>query len=116
MPKITIYHNPRCSKSRQALTLLQEKKYHPEVIEYLKFPPTVKELTKLLRQLGIKPRELLRTSEPIYKELNLANNQLTDKELIEILSENPILIERPIVIVDDEAIIARPPEKLLDLL
>lgn len=116
MTKTIIYHNPRCSKSRQALAILQEHLTNPQVIEYLKTPPTAKELATLLAQMSMTPRDLLRKGEPLYRDLGLAKSTLTDKEIIAIMVENPILIERPIVIVNNKAIVARPPEKVLELL
>lgn len=116
MEKITIYHNPRCSKSRQALEILQQHKKNPQVIEYLKNPPSTKELSRVLSLLAMTPRDLLRKNEELYRSLNLSNPQLTDKELLQIMAENPILIERPIVIVNEKAVLARPPEKILDIL
>lgn len=116
MEKITIYHNPRCSKSRQVLDLLKEHHKQPEIIEYLKTPPSVKQLTQLLRQLNMKPRELMRKGEEVYRTLDLNNPKHNDNDLIETMAKNPILIERPIVVVNDRAILARPPEKVMELL
>jgi arsenate reductase len=116
MKKITIYHNPRCSKSRQALQLLLDHQQQPSVIEYLKQPPSVKDLTMLLQLLTMNARDILRRNEPLYKTLQLDNPKLKERELIQILADNPILIERPIVVVDKQAVIARPPEKVLELL
>ncbi len=116
MEKITIYHNPRCSKSRQALELLKLRQKNPKVIEYLKNPPSPEELDKVLSLLEMTPRDLLRKNEELYRTLNLSNPQLTDKELLQIMTENPILIERPIVIVNKKAVVARPPEKVLDII
>lgn len=116
MEKVTIYHNPRCSKSRQALELLQQHHKAPTIIEYLKTPPSSKELARIIKLLGIKPRELLRTNEEVYRSLKLKDTKLSDAELVAIMSEHPILIERPIVIINDQAVIGRPPEKILELL
>lgn len=113
---ITLYHNPRCSKSREALSLLREQGLEPEVILYLENPPTVKELKTLLSQLGISARDLLRKSEDAYKELGLANITLSESALIKAMVENPKLIERPIAVKDGKAIIGRPPENVLQLL
>ena len=113
---ITIYHNPRCSKSRQTLQLLQAAGRQPVVIEYLKTPPTVDELAGILKLLGMKPRELIRDREEKYIELGLNTSGLDDTRLIEIMVANPVLIERPIVIVDGRAAIGRPPEAVLDII
>ncbi len=114
--KVTIYHNPRCSKSRQTLNLLQEKGIEPETVEYLKNPPSRDQLKKILSLLGMSPRDLMRKKESEYKTLGLDNQNLSDDDLIEAMVNHPKLIERPIVIVDDQrAAIGRPPEKVLDL-
>ena len=99
---IKIYHNPRCSKSRQTLSLLEENNINPDVVEYLKTPPTKAELKKVLSLLGLTPRELMRKGEDEYKELNLADESLSDDALIQAMVDNPKLIERPIVIVNDK--------------
>ncbi len=115
MAKVTIFHNPRCSKSRQALKLLEEKGAEVEVVKYLETPPSKEELKALLKMLGITARELMRTKEAIYKELGL--KEVDDEErLIEAMVAHPKLIERPIVIKDGKAIIGRPPEKVITLL
>ena len=111
-----IYHNPRCSKSRQALELLRGRGVEPEVIEYLKSPPNEATLTRLLKQLGIGPRDLLRTKEPEYKALGLADAGLDDAALIRAMVRHPKLIERPIVVEGRRAVLGRPPEKVLELL
>ncbi len=113
---IKIYHNPRCSKSRQTLALLQEKGIEPEVVEYLKNPPSTETLTELLAQLGLEPRKLMRRGEAVYKELNLADPALSNDQLIAAMVENPILIERPIVSSGSKAALGRPPEAVLDIL
>ena len=113
---VTIYHNPRCSKSRQTLALLREHGVEPLVVEYLKTPPDAAELRRLIGLLGMKPRELMRRKETPYKELNLADDTLTDDALIEAMVENPILIERPIVVAGDNAVMGRPPENALALI
>jgi arsenate reductase len=111
-----LYHNPRCSKSRQTLALITEKGAKPEVIEYLKDAPTADEIAKLVRMLGVgSVREAMRTGEAIYKELDLKN--LDDEAaLIAAIVENPILLERPIFVHGDRAVIGRPPENALSLL
>jgi arsenate reductase len=113
---IKIYHNPRCSKSRQTLQLLGEHDVEPEVIEYLKTPPDEKTLREILKQLGLKPRQLMRTKEALYTELGLADESLSDNELIQAMLDNPKLIERPIVVKDGKAVIGRPPENVLSIL
>ncbi|WP_299584709.1 arsenate reductase (glutaredoxin) [uncultured Microbulbifer sp.] len=111
-----IYHNPRCSKSRQTLQLLQDNGVEPEVILYLQTPPTADDLKHILQKLGMPARDLLRTGEEPYKQLNLKDKNLSDAQLIEAMVENPILIQRPIVAKDDRATIGRPPENALELL
>ncbi|AOS98585.1 Arsenate reductase [Microbulbifer aggregans] len=112
----TIYHNPRCSKSRQTLQLLQENGIEPEVVLYLETPPSAETLVELLNKLGIGARDLLRTGEDAYKELQLKDPQLTDAQLIEAMTSHPKLIQRPIVVCDDRAVLGRPPENVLELL
>jgi arsenate reductase len=116
MMTVTIYHNPRCSKSRQTLALLEEKGIVPQVVEYLKVPPTAAELTEILKKLGLKPRELMRRGEAVYAECQLDNAALTDQALIRAMVENPVLIERPIVLANGKAAIGRPPENVLAIL
>ena len=111
-----IYHNPRCSKSRQTLELLQENGHTPEIVEYLKTPPTAQELEAVLKKLGKGPREVMRKGEAVFKELSLGDDSLTDAQLIDAMVANPILIERPIVITTIKAAIGRPPESVLDIL
>jgi arsenate reductase (glutaredoxin) len=113
---VTIYHNPKCSKSRQTLELLGTKGITPNIIEYIKNPPTVEKLKEILSQLGISPHDLIRKKENTYKELELGNPSLSDKDLIDFMVEHPILIERPIVIANGKATIGRPPEQVLDIL
>ena len=113
---VTIYHNPRCSKSRQTLQLLQEKGVEPEQVLYLEQPPSAKELQSLLGKLGMSARELLRTGEEAYKSLSLSDKNLADDVLIEAMCEHPKLIQRPIVVKGDRAVLGRPPENVLDLL
>lgn len=111
-----IYHNPRCSKSRQTLELLQQNtKEKIEIVEYLNNVPTVKELTEIITLLKIKPEELVRKDEDVYKE-KFKGKTLKDSEWIKAMVENPKLIERPIVVANNKAIIGRPPEKVLELL
>ena len=113
---ITIYHNPKCSKSRQTLKLLQEQGINPVTIEYLKNPPTVEKLKEILSLLGVSPRDLMRKKEDEYKELDLANSKLSDKDLIDFMVKHPILIERPIVLANGKAALGRPPEQVLNIL
>ncbi|MBF39546.1 arsenate reductase (glutaredoxin) [Idiomarina sp. UBA4519] len=115
MSEVTIYHNPRCSKSRQTLELLKEKSIEPEVVEYLKTPPNAAELKDILNKLGLSADELMRKKEAIYKELGLAGVS-DENKLITAMVNNPKLIERPIVIKGDKAAIGRPPESVLDIL
>ncbi len=111
----TLYHNPRCSKSREALALLREQGIEPELMLYLETPPTHQQLKEVLKKLDIPARQLLRTSEEVYKTLNLSDNKLSETALIKAMVENPKLIERPIAIKDDKAVIGRPPENVLQL-
>lgn len=114
-PALKIYHNTRCSKSRDVCTLLQKKKVKAEIIEYLKNPPTQKEIKELLKMLGMKASELVRTKEPLYKE-KFEGRKTTEAQWLKILAENPILIERPIIVKGNKAVIGRPTEKVLELL
>lgn len=111
----TILHNPRCSKSRQALALIKQHGIEPTVVRYLETPPTVDELINILERLGMKPRELMRKDEATYRELKLDDPQRSDEALIAAMIDHPILIERPIVVTSEKAIIGRPPEAILDL-
>ena len=113
---VTIYHNPRCSKSRQTLALLEEKGIDPEIVLYLETPPDVKTLKNLLNKLGIEARDLLRKGEDAYKELNLKDTSLSDEKLINAMASHPKLIERPIVVNGDRAALGRPPENALTIL
>lgn len=115
--KVTIYHNPRCSKSRQTLQLLQEKDLQAKVVEYLKDPPGRETLERILAQLHMQPRELMRKNETVYKQLNLDDPSLDRDALISAMLAHPILIERPIVIVDGEKVaLGRPPENVLQII
>jgi len=113
---IIIYHNPRCSKSRQTLSLIREQGHTPKIIEYLKEPPSVSEILNILSLLELEPRAILRTKEEPYKKLNLSNSDLTVDQLVEAIANNPILMERPIVINGNKAAIGRPPEKVVAIL
>ena len=111
-----LYHNPRCSKSRGALELLQERGVSPRVVAYLETPPGVEDLRSLVAMLGVPARELVRTGEPEYAALGLADPTMTDERLIAAMAAHPKLIERPIFIHEGRAVIGRPPERVLELL
>lgn len=113
---VVIFHNPRCTKSRQTLQLLQDQGIEPEVVEYLKQPPSKTRLKQILKMLDMKPRELMRRKEKEYKELGLDDESLTQEQLIEAMIQTPKLIERPIVIKGGRAAIGRPPESVLEIL
>ncbi|MGX5218634.1 MULTISPECIES: arsenate reductase (glutaredoxin) [Pseudomonas] len=116
MTDLTLYHNPRCSKSRAALQLLQERGLAPEIVLYLDTPPTAEQLNDILDKLAISARALLRTGEEAYKTLNLAAQDLSETELIAAMVAQPKLIERPILIAGNRAVIGRPPERVLEIL
>jgi len=116
MKPTLIYHNPRCSKSRQTLELLKQQGVEPQIVEYLKETPNAEELEAILKMLEMEPRELMRRKETEYKELGLDNPDLDRKTLIQAMTEHPKLIERPIVINQDRAAIGRPPESVLEIL
>ncbi|WP_299440758.1 arsenate reductase (glutaredoxin) [uncultured Aquimarina sp.] len=111
----TIYHNPRCSKSRQCLALLEEKNEDLEIVKYLDTPVTKEKLTEIIELLGIKPIDLVRKNEVIWKE-NFKGKDITDQQIVKAMCDHPKLIERPIVIKNNKAIIGRPPEKVIDIL
>ncbi|MGR5149746.1 arsenate reductase (glutaredoxin) [Photobacterium alginatilyticum] len=114
---VTIYHNPRCSKSRQTLALLEENGITPDVVKYLEQTPSIDQLKVLLSQLGYSSaRDMMRTKEAIYKELALGEESVTEQQLFEAMAENPKLIERPIVVKGEKAAMGRPPEQVLDIL
>ena len=113
---VTIYHNPRCSKSRQTLALLQDRELDLNIVEYLETPPTVKQLKRILRLLGATPRDILRRREEPYRELGLDSPELTDSQVLEAIVSHPVLMERPIVVAGDRAVIGRPPEKVLEII
>ncbi|ELY4421909.1 arsenate reductase (glutaredoxin) [Cronobacter sakazakii] len=114
---VTIYHNPRCSKSRETLSLLTERGIEPDVVLYLETPPDAATIKTLLNQLGFsQARELMRTKEDLYKTLNLAAPSLSEEALIQAMVDNPKLIERPIVISHGKARLGRPPEQVLEIL
>ena len=116
MTELTLYHNPRCSKSRGALELLAQRGLTPKVINYLETPPSAEELQLIIARLGIPARQLLRSGEEEYKTLGLADPSLSDRQLIEAMVAHPKLIERPILIAGEAAVIGRPPEKVLEIL
>ncbi|WP_339082712.1 arsenate reductase (glutaredoxin) [Pseudomonas sp. TMP9] len=116
MTAMTLYHNPRCSKSRNALHLLQERGFSPTIVRYLETPLNAVQLQTLLSTLGLNVRQLLRTGEDDYKALGLSNLQLTDEQLFDALLSQPKLLERPILVVGDKAVIGRPPETILEIL
>ena len=116
MSDFIIYHNPRCSKSRQTLEILNEQNVDTKIVLYLETPPSAEEVTSILQKLGLSSRDIIRKGEEEYKLLNIKDQSLTENELITFMSENPKLIERPIVVKDDKAIIGRPPENVLSLL
>ena len=116
METVTIFHNPRCSKSRSSLAILNEQGLEPEIRLYLENPPSAEELTSILAMLDISARDLLRKGESDYKALDLANPDVSEIEIIKAMTEYPKLIERPIVIKDGKAAIGRPPEIILELI
>src|SRR5438105_4719871 len=115
MKTFTIFHNPKCSKSRAALALLQENGVEPRIVEYLKTPPTAAELQAIVAKLGIEPEQLVRKGEDVYKA-NYAGKTLTDAQRLDALAKHPILIERPIVVSGNRAVLGRPPENVKELL
>ncbi|MGZ4049356.1 MAG: arsenate reductase (glutaredoxin) [Bacteroidia bacterium] len=112
---LKIYHNTRCSKSRDVCSILEKKKIKTEIVEYLKTPPTQKEIKELLKMLGMKAEEIVRKGEPVYHE-KFEGKKLTEAQWVKALAQNPILIERPIIVKGNKAIIGRPPEKVLKFL
>ncbi|TBU99912.1 arsenate reductase (glutaredoxin) [Stutzerimonas kirkiae] len=116
MTELILYHNPRCSKSRGALELLQARGLQPRIVRYLETPPSPAELTDLLARLGIPARQLLRTSEEEYKTQGLDDASLDDEKIIAAMAAHPRLIERPILVVGKRAVVGRPPERVLEIL
>ena len=114
--KLVMYHNPSCSKSRETLQILADNDVTPEIIEYLEEPPNAQELAAIIAKLGISARELLRTTEAVYKDAELDDDSLTEDEIIEAICEYPALLQRPIVVAGDRAVIGRPPVRVLDLI
>ena len=116
MTAITLYHNPRCSKSRAALALLEENEVQPEIVYYLENPPSREQLLHLLQLLGISLGDLLRSSEPEFEQLGLGDSTLSEDILLDIVVEHPKLLQRPIAVKGTRALIARPPERVLELI
>lgn len=116
MSTVTIYHNPKCGSSRTALALIRERGIEPKVIEYLKTPPSARELKAIVKRMGVAARELLRTKEAAYAELKLDNPELSDDHIIDAMVAHPILINRPIVVTEKGAKLGRPPERVLEIL
>jgi arsenate reductase len=113
---VTIYHNPRCSKSRQTLQLLRDQGVEPTIIEYLQTPPDAATLKDILRKLDLHPRALMRTKEEPYKANGLSDAGLAEDALIEAIIANPVLMERPVVLANGKAALGRPPETVLEIL
>ena len=116
MNTIKIYHNPRCSKSRKTLEIIESTGAMPEVIKYLETPPTVSEIKSVLALLNLKPRELMRKGESEYTDNNFSDDSLSDDELIQLMIKYPKVIERPIVLSNGKAVIGRPPESVMDII
>jgi arsenate reductase len=116
MAKVTIYHNPRCSKSRCALKILQDEGIEPEVVLYLDDPPSSAKLAALIKQAGIETTDLVRRSEKVARELGIGKKEYSDRQLIDLMVKHPVLIERPIVVKDKRAVVARPPERVRELI
>lgn len=116
MKKVTIWHNPRCSKSRETLALLQSRDIEPEIVEYLKTPPSIEEIERALQLLNLKPEDLIRKSEEAYLQSHLDRPDVTRNRLMQAMHEYPILIQRPVVFANGKARIGRPPESVLEIL
>lgn len=116
MSDYQIYHNPRCSKSRAAMALLEEKGIDAEVVLYIEEDFSAEQIQSLLAKLGLKARDIMRTGEEAYKDLNLANPELSEAELVQALADNPRLIERPIVVKGDKAVVGRPIDNVIELI
>ena len=111
-----IYHNPKCSKSRETLQILQDNNIEPEIIEYLIYPPSVQELKNIITMLGVSARDMVRSSEPIYKETGLADGSFSEDDISETICKHPALLQRPIVVFRNRAIIGRPPAGVLEII
>lgn len=116
MAEVTIYYNPRCGTCRKTLQLIKKKGIEPKMIEYLKTPPTATQLDRILKQLKMEPREIIRIKEKEYEQIKLGNPMLTSHELIQAMVKHPILIQRPIVLSKGKAALCRPPEKVEQIL
>lgn len=116
MAKVVIWHNPRCSKSRQTLELIKSRGISPQIVKYLETPPTAEEIRTALSLSGLSAKQLVRSDEPLYKSLIADRAELTADELVELMARHPALIERPLVIVGEHAALGRPPEAVLPLL
>lgn len=116
MQKVTIWHNPRCSKSRETLALLQQHDTEPEVVEYLKTPPSEAEIEGALKLLGLEPRQLMRDNEDEYRRVHADDTTLSRAQLVKLMHLHPVLIQRPVVFVGGQARIGRPPEAVLEIL
>jgi arsenate reductase len=114
--EVVIYHNPRCGTSRNTLELLKQAGFEPQVVEYLKTPPTRQALADVIKRMGVPVRDVVRTKEALYKELKLDDPKVTDAQLLDAMVEHPILINRPIVITARGAVLCRPPERVRELL
>ena len=114
--KTVIYHNSGCSKSRETLQILQDSNIEPEIIDYLKTPPSAQELKRIIEMLGVSARDLLRRTEEVYKQADLDNDSLSDDDIINAIVEHPALLQRPIVICGDRAVIGRPPTLVLEII
>ena len=114
--ELTIYHNPRCSKSRQTLALLEAHGYQPTIVEYLNNPPDASTLRDILHKLGVTPRDIMRSKEAAYQQQQLDEPSLSDEALIQAIADTPILLERPIVVNGEQAAIGRPPANVLEIL
>lgn len=113
---LVIYHNPRCSKSRATLQILEDHEQSPQIVDYLEEPPSPEELKRIIGLLGVEARDLLRTTEQVYRDADLDDDSLSDDEIIEAICEYPALLQRPIVVCGERAVIGRPPERVLDIL
>ena len=114
--KTLIYHNPRCSKSRETLQILEDNHLQPDIIEYLEDPPTAQELKRIIAMLGVSARELVRNTEPVYEEAELDDDSLSEHDIIQAICKYPALMQRPIVISGNRAIIGRPPVRVLEII